>query len=139
NDCSSHTTTASSDIARTINLSHTTHTNDGNSAAYASTFTDTTGNFNNASGTVHDSIAKATPSVTVTPYSVTYDGSAHTATASSVSAGTFDLSATTHTNVDDHPRDAWTFTDSTGNFSNASGTVHDSIAKATLSVTVIVY
>ena len=44
------------------------------------TFTDTTGNYNNATGTVNDAIAKANPTIVVTPYSVTYDGAAHTAT-----------------------------------------------------------
>ena len=44
------------------------------------TFTDVTGNYNNASGTVDDSIAKANAVILVTPYNVTYDGAAHTAT-----------------------------------------------------------
>jgi hypothetical protein len=41
------------------------------------------------------------------------------------------LSGTTHTNAGDYPGDTWTFTDSTGNYNNASGTVHHSISTAT--------
>jgi hypothetical protein len=39
-----------------------------------------TGNYNDASGTVSDSIAKANAVIAVTPYDVTYDAAAHTAT-----------------------------------------------------------
>ena len=47
------------------------------------TFTDTTGNYNNASGTVHDHINKATPTVVVSfPASpITYDANGHSAIA----------------------------------------------------------
>ena len=41
-----------------------------------------------------------------------------------------DLTGTTHTNAGDYPSDTWTFTDATGNYNDASGTVSDSIAKA---------
>src|SRR5439155_9598870 len=67
------------EILTGLDLSGTTHTNAGTYASDPWTFTDTTGNYNNASGTVSDSIAKANDSITVTPYSVTYDGNAHTA------------------------------------------------------------
>ena len=60
-------------------LTGTTHTNAGDYPSDPWTFTDVTGNYNNASGTVHDSIAKANPTVAVTPYSVTYSGTPHTA------------------------------------------------------------
>jgi hypothetical protein len=45
---------------------------------------------------------------------------------SEVLAG-LNLSGTTHTAVGDYPTDPWTFTDVTGNYSNANGIVHDTI------------
>ena len=101
-----------------------------------------TGNYNNASGTVADNIAKADAACTVTPYNVTYDGLPHTATghctgvggAGDVLAG-LDLSGTTHTAAGSYPADPWTFTDSTGNYNNQNGTVADNIGKAELTVT----
>jgi hypothetical protein len=47
----------------------TTHTAAGSYATDAWTFTDVTGNYNDASGTVSDSIAKANAVIVVTPYS----------------------------------------------------------------------
>ena len=61
-------------------LTGTTHTAAGTYTADPWTFTDSTGNYNNTSGTVNDVIAKANPTIVVTPYSVTYDGAPHTAT-----------------------------------------------------------
>ena len=55
-------------------LSGTTHTNAGNYSTDPWTFTGATANYNNASGTVADSIAKANATIVVTPYSVTYNG-----------------------------------------------------------------
>src|SRR5205814_1349652 len=80
-------------------------------------------------------IDKANATVTVTGYSVTYNGSQHTATGSATgvqgeSLTGLDLSATGHTNAADYPSDPWTFTDSTGNYNNDSGSVHDHIDKA---------
>ena len=72
-------------------------------------------------------ITKANPTCTVTGYSVYYDGSPHTATGSckgvqlETLAG-LDRSATTHTLVGTY-NDTWTFTDVTGNYNNASGSV----------------
>jgi len=125
-------------------LSATTHTNAGDYLGDAWTFTDVTGNYNNANGTVHDSIARADATCAVTPYAVTYDGSAHTATGSCTGVGGvnvngLDLSATTHTNGGDYPSDAWTFTDANGNYKNTNGTVHDSIAKTDATCTVTGY
>jgi Bacterial Ig-like domain (group 3)/YDG domain len=113
-----------------LDLSGTTHTNAG---TYTDpwTFTDVTGNYNNASGTVINTIAKAKPTVTVTGYNVTYNGAAHQATGKVL--GVFgevlsglDLSRTTHTNVGAYT-DPWTFIDVTGNYENASGTVFNQI------------
>jgi hypothetical protein len=125
-----------------LDLSGTTHTNAG-SYSDTWTFTDTTGNYYSARSTVSDSIAKATPTITVTPYSVTYDGNAHTATGTAIGvkgetlAG-LDLSGTTHTNAGTYT-DTWTFTDVTGNYNNASSTVSDSIGKANPTVNVSGY
>ena len=125
-----------------LNLSGTAHTNAG-AFADAWTFTDVTGNYNNASGTVSDSIARAMPSVIVTPYSVIFDASAHTATGvvtgvNRTNLGGLALGATAHTDAGTFT-DAWAFTDSTGNYLNASGTVSDTITKANATVTVTPY
>src|SRR5262249_1025765 len=71
-----------------------------------------------ATGSNPLTIAKANPTVVVTPYNVTYDGLPHTATGSAT--GVFgealaglDLSGTTHTNAGVYT-DSWTFTDVTG-------------------------
>ena len=124
-----------------LNLTATTHTNAGDYPADAWTFTDVTGNYNNASNTVHDSIAKANATIVVTPYSVAYDGSAHTATGSAKgvlneSLSGLNLSGTTHSNPGDYLTDPWTFTDVTGNYNNASGTVHDGIGYGMCSASV---
>src|SRR5207247_5217652 len=91
----------------------------------------------NAPDTAHHTSGKANAaSIVVTPYSVTYDGLAHTATGTASGLGGVDLSAglnlsgTTHTNAGTYNGDAWTFTDPAGNYNDASGTVNDSIAKA---------
>ncbi|PRZ21709.1 MBG domain-containing protein, partial [Flavobacterium granuli] len=83
-------------------------------------------------------IGKANALISVTPYSVTYDGLAHTATgtATGVLGETLlglNLSGTMHTNAAVYS-DAWTFTDATGNYNNASGTVNDVITKAMLTI-----
>ena len=93
----------------------------------------------NATATTMASITKANATISVTPYAVTYDGTAHTATgtATGVLGETLSglvLNATTHTNAGTYA-DTWTFTDSTGNYNNTSGTVNDSIARAAVIVT----
>src|SRR5439155_15355798 len=78
----------------------------------------------------------------VTPYSVTYNGSSHTATGTATGVSSEDLSAflvlsgTTHTSAGDYPSDAWSFT-ANGDYNAASGTVHDSIGKATSTTTTV--
>lgn len=84
-------------------------------------------------------VTKAAPNIAVTGYSVTYDRTAHTATgaASGVQGETLaglDLSGTTHTNGGVY-QDPWSFTDVTGNYTNALGSVIDTIAKAPATVT----
>src|SRR5205814_3400609 len=63
-----------------LDLSGTTHTNAADYTSDPWTFTDATGNYNNANSTVHDHIDKVNATILVTPYSVPYDGGAHTAT-----------------------------------------------------------
>lgn len=77
-------------------------------------------------------ITKATPVISVTGYTVVYDGVAHTATGTATGVGGeilsgLDLSGTTHTNVGTYNHDSWTFTDTTGNYFNAAGNVVDVI------------
>jgi hypothetical protein len=104
------------------------------------TYTDATGNYNDATNNVSVVINKANPTVTVTPYSVTYDGAAHTASGSATGVGGVSLSGlsltgTTHTNAGSYS-DSWTFTDVTGNYNNTSGSANDAIAKAAGSVVI---
>ena len=130
-------------LSADFNFSGTTHTKAG---TYSDTwtFTDPTGNYASATGTVGDTIGQATATVTVTPYAVTYDGNAHTATGSVTGVGGasmsgLSLSGTTHTSAGTYSSDAWSFADPTGNYANASGTTSDSIGKATATVTVTPY
>src|SRR5204863_3013393 len=97
-------------------------------------------NYADQSGDATVAITKATASIAVTPYSVTYDGNTHTATGTATGAGGavltgLDLAATTHTNAGSYT-DTWTITDATGNYRNASSTVTNAIGKATATVTV---
>ncbi len=129
-----------------LNLTGTTHTNAGNYTADAWSFHDASGNYNDASGTMIDTIAKASATINVTPYDMTYDGSAHTATATArgiggaaLSSGDFTLTGTTHTNAGSYATDAWSFHDSSGNYADASGTVSDTIARASATINVTPY
>ncbi|HEU5335373.1 MAG TPA: MBG domain-containing protein, partial [Terriglobales bacterium] len=89
-------------------------------------------------------INKANATITVTPYNLTYDGGAHTATATAVGVNNasllseLDLSGTVHTNAGNYS-DTWVFTDTTGNYNNVSGTVNDVIGKANAAITVTPY
>jgi hypothetical protein len=77
---------------------------------------------------------KANASISVTGYTVTYDGSAHTAAGTATGIGSadlsglLDLSGTTHTDVGTYA-DSWSF-DGDVNYNSASGTVSDSITAA---------
>ncbi len=99
--------------------------------------------YTSASAQTTFTIAKANANITVTPYSVTYDGNAHTATgtATGVESPTpanltslLNLSGTTHTTAGTYT-DTWTFAGN-NNYNSASGTVTDIIAKATPTVSV---
>ena len=104
------------------------------------TFKDPTGNYHDTfDGTVTSTIAKADAAITVTGYNVTYDGAAHQATGTVLgvlgeSLAGLNLSNTIHTNVGTYS-DTWTFTDTTGNYNDASGTVNSSINAATVATT----
>src|SRR5207253_90348 len=108
-----------------------THTNAG-------TYTDTwtfagNTNYNSASASVADSIAKANATIAVNGYSVTYDGNSHTATGTATgvkgeSLAGLRLTATTHTNAGSY-NDAWTFAGNS-NYNSAGSTVTDTIAQS---------
>src|SRR5258705_8250308 len=63
-----------------LDFSGTTHTNAVAAHSDTITFTDVTGNYNDTTRTVTDSIPKADPTIVVNGYAVTYDAAAHTAT-----------------------------------------------------------
>src|ERR1019366_1568337 len=100
----------------TVDVSNTTHTNASTYSSDSWSFTGTA-NYNNiAATTITDTIAKANAVVVVAPYSVTYDGHAHTATVTSITGvngetgatvGTVDVSNTTHTNASTYSSDSW--------------------------------
>ncbi|MBI3864215.1 MAG: Ig-like domain repeat protein [Planctomycetia bacterium] len=136
---------ASVDLSAGLTLDGTSHINAGIYNDDGWTFTDSTGNYNNASGTVVDSIARANAAINVTGYSVTYDGTSHTATGTATGVGGIDLSAglalagTTHTHAGTYVGDVWTFIDASGNYNDASGTVDNSIAQANATISVAGY
>ena len=86
-------------------------------------------------------VNQAAATIAITPYSVTYNGTAHTATGTATGVGGVNLSvdltlaATTHTAAGTYATDAWSFHDPAGNYGDASGTVTDKIGPATLTVT----
>ncbi len=108
------------------------------------TFTGVTG-LSAANYTFHPTgpltVNKANATFSVIPYSVAYDGNPHTATGTAKGVGGVTLSGltltgTTHTNAGTYNSDSWTFTDNTGNYNNAGGSVHDAIAQASQTITV---
>ena len=101
------------------------------------------GNYKLASSSVTGfKINKADATIDVTPYTVTYDGEAHTATGTAKGvkdeplAG-LDLNGTTHT-VAENYTDTWTFKDETGNYNDASNIVSNIISKANPTIVVTV-
>ena len=150
-DTAAHTATGTAtgvggaNLNADLALSGTTHTNAGTYASDGWTFTDATGNYNNTNGTVSDTITKVAATINVTPYSVPYDGTAHTATGTATGLGGANLNAdltltgTTHTNAGTYASDGWSFTDPNGNYVNTSGTVSDAIAQVAATVNVTQY
>jgi len=126
----------------TYSSSSTPPTGAGTYNATASVTADA--NFNAASSSATAfTIGKASPTVTVTPYTVTYDGSAHTATVTSITGvngetgatvGTVSLT-TTHTVAGTYSSDSWSFT-GTANYNNiGSTTITDTINQRALTFT----
>jgi len=94
-------------------------------------------NYNPATANATITINKADAIITVTGYNVIFDNALHTATGSAKgvlgeSLSGLDLSNTAHKLVGTY-NDLWSFTDSTGNYNNASDHVIDTIGAWTLS------
>ena len=103
------------------------------------TFTDGTGNYNNANGTASIVINKANATISVSGYTNVYDGSAHGATGTATGVLSEALAGlnlgASFTNVPGGTAH-WTFTDVTGNYNNANGTVPIVINKANATIDV---
>jgi hypothetical protein len=95
---------------------------------------------NASSSVVSFQIAKATATISVSGYTGTYDGNSHTATGTVTGVGNdgilsgLDLGGTTHKDAGTYT-DTWTFTDTTGNYNNATGTITDGIAQRAVTIT----
>ncbi len=116
-----------------LDLTGTTHLNAG-SYTDPWSFTDGSGNYNGQSGTVVDTIAVTDAVCEITPYNVTYDGYAHTATGSCTGVegeplSGLDLSNTNHLNAGTYT-DPWFFIDTTGNYHDQNGSIEDVIGEA---------
>ncbi|HEY3372796.1 MAG TPA: MBG domain-containing protein, partial [Prolixibacteraceae bacterium] len=88
-------------------------------------------------------IGKADALITVTPYDVTYDGTAHTSLFSAMGVETptpvdlaslMTVSGTTHTNASDYTVDPWSFAGN-GNYKPTAGTVNNNIRKRPITIT----
>jgi hypothetical protein len=105
------------------------------------TYNGDTNHLGSTSDAVAFTIGKATATVVVTPYSVTYDGKAHTATVTSISGVNSETGATvgsvalstTHTDAGTYA-DSWSFTGTNYN-DIASTPITDTILPATLTAT----
>jgi hypothetical protein len=131
-------------LSGSLTVSYSNNVNAGTATASASYAGDA--NHTASDDTQHFTIDKADAVITVTPYHVTYDGNAHTATGSAqgVEASPVDLTSllhlggTTHTNAGDYTADSWAF-DGNSNYNATSGTVHDQVDKANAHITVTPY
>ena len=124
-----------------LDLTGTVHSHAG---VYSDTwnFTDVTGNYNNASGTVVDTITKANATFDVIGYTGVYDGQAHGATGTATGVSSEDLSSLLHlgstfTNVPGGTAN-WTF-EGNDNYNSATGSVAIVITKANAVVNVLPY
>ncbi|MEK6752680.1 MAG: sortase, partial [Chloroflexota bacterium] len=106
------------------------------------TFTDVTGNYTNASGSVAIVITKADATIVVNGYTGVYDGSPHGATGSATGALGEPLSGlnlgASFTNVPGGTAN-WTFTDITGNYNEDSASVAIVINRADAVIVVTPY
>lgn len=85
------------------------------------------------------SINKADAAINVNAYSETYNGTEYISSGSAIGVSSenlsgLDLSATSHINAGNYT-DTWTFTDVTGNYNDASGTVDNTISPKNLTIT----
>jgi hypothetical protein len=130
-------------LSSDLNLIGTAHTNAADYIGDHWTFHDPNGNYADVSGTVNDLITQATPTITVTGYSVSYNGNQHLATGTATGVNNENVSAylnligTAHTGVANYIGDHWTFHDPYGNYTDASGTVNDVITPLTTSTNTI--
>lgn len=121
------------DLSSFLDLSGTKHTDVGTYPSDPWTFAGGL-NYTDQHGTVDDSITKADAHISVTPYTVAFDGAAHSATGTATGIDGVDLSneltfgSTTHTNIGVYATDTWAFIDTTGNYNDATGTVTDTIS-----------
>jgi len=135
-DGSFHTATATAtgvfteDLSSSVDLSGTTHSNAGTYGSDIWTFIGGI-NYNDNSGTVSDDITKADPDCSsIVGYSGVYDANPHSATGEcrgvdGGALGGLDLGSS-FTNVPGGVAN-WTFTDSTGNYNSANGSVNINI------------
>ena len=126
---------------------NSTHTNAGTYATDSWTFAATDNYKNIGCTTITDIINMANATFFVAPYTVTYDGTAHTATITSITGVNGETGATvgvvtlysTHTNAGTYASDSWSFT-ATANYNNiASTTITDTISQADATVKVTPY
>ena len=96
--------------------------------------------YKSVTGNVNVAVAKATASVAVTPYNVTYDGAPHTSTGTALGVNGEDLSAglnlsgTTHTDAGTYHGDVWTFTPTNTNYRASNGLVSNTITPRNLTL-----
>ncbi len=133
------------DLSSDLTLTGTTHTNAGTYTGDTWSFHDPSGDYADASGTVIDVIGQATATIYVTPYNMTHDAKAHSATGNAIGIGgvrlksDLTLTGTSHTSAGTYNGDAWSFHDPSGNYADASGTVNDAIAQANATINVTAY
>jgi hypothetical protein len=117
------------------------------SHSLSASFTPSSASFDASSGTGSLTVNKADATFTVTPYSVPYDGSAHTAGVSTITGVNSETGATvgavtlstTHSDAGTYNTDSWSFT-GTANYNDISATtITDSIAKVDANFTVTPY
>ena len=118
--------------ASDLNLTGTTHTNAG---TYTDKWTFSDPNYVSQSGIVTDTINKSNATIGVTPYNVTYTGTAHSATGMATGVSGINLASdltinSAHTNAGTYT-DSWLFNAGL-NYNTASGTVIDTIVPAPL-------
>src|SRR5437660_7911348 len=115
-------TVTGANLSLTAGANYTNNTNAGTATASYTYAGDS--NHEGSSDSKNFEITKANATISVTPYSVIYDGNSHAATGTATgvngeSLSGLNLSGTTHTNGGAYNGDGWTFADVTGNSNNA--------------------